>query len=244
MFDIKSGVIAFGLLAAVVTGSAFAQQQQASGMPSQGKSQLSNPVEQYLFGQQLYDYGKANSDVLSIIAAAGIVAKSTPRNVASPNPSGDGGASGAVTKPVANLPTLEDMLATAKALAGQNKMLLAIIDDLASGASRGFIPADGGPRQWTFDKYANWGPFHFEGDADAVVAVQAPVGLAPHIVVRDESKTVVCETSSAFKTVQDKDGHDIDIFTCVWHPIWQGQFDVQVSGGATKDIAYTMIMVN
>jgi hypothetical protein len=242
MFDIKSGVIAAGLFTAIITGSALAQQQQASGMLSQPKSQLSNPVEQYLFGQQLYDYGNANSDVLSIIAAAGIVAKSTPRNVASPDPSGNGGASGTVTKPVANLPTLEDMLATAKTLAGQNKMLLAIIDDLASGASRGFIPADGGAKQWTIHKYANFGPFDFEGGNFAVVAVEAAAGLAPHIVVRDELNTTVCETDTYSKTAKDKDGHDIETFECAWLPIWKGTFTIEVSGSATKDIAYDMIM--
>lgn len=244
MLDIKGGAIAIGLFAAIVTGSALAEQQQPSGKPDQLKSQLSNPVEQYLFAQQLYEYGMANSDVLSVIAAAGIVAKSTPRNVASPYPSGNGDASGAVMKPVANLPTLEDMLATAKALAGQNKMLLALIDDVASGSSKGFIPADSGLKKWTFSKYARWGPFSFEGGDVAIVAVQALAGLAPQIIVRDELGTIVCKTDSALEKIKDKDGHDVETFTCAWLPLWKGTFNVEVSGTATKDIAYTMIMVH
>jgi hypothetical protein len=234
MFQTKREFLVASLLAAIA-GPAVAQQPTPPSIDVLPSSQQLGPAESYFFAQRLYSFGVANSDVLSAIAAAGILAKVQPSDVPSPNPSTALGP-GADTVSVAKLASLDDMLATARKLAGQNRTLLALIADVVSGVGRGVT---GGAKRWTDNVQPGkaWSyTYQFDGDRPAEIKVVTAPGLPLVILIRDEMGNEICRAEQA-ETIKNE-GRAVQVFSCDWQPIWTGKFDIVVNNSFTRVAEY------
>jgi hypothetical protein len=239
MVQVRTGALAAAVLAAaVVVLPATAQQQKSSGPnAAQGAVPL-GPTGQYMLAQQLYGYGKANNDVLAVIAAADILSKVPPRETTRPKTSDGGGAQGGEGVSVGDLPGVTEVLATARQLAGKNKPLLAMIDDLSAAGSRGRVQGPG--KEFTSVNAGSKDTFsiEFKGHEKAEVAIAMPEGAGLRLVVNDENDREICSTRNAASIEKGISG-----LYCGWTPAWTGPFKVWVVNGGRSSVKY-LIMTN
>ncbi len=238
MVQVRTCGLAAALLAAAVVLAPARAQQKASG-PNEAQDTVPlGPTGQYMLAQQLYGYGKANKDVLAVIAAAEMLSKVPPREASWPKTSQGGAGPGGPGVSVGELPGVTEVLATARQLAGQSKPLLATIDDLSTAGSRGRLQGpgkeiasiDGGSKD-TFS-------IDFKGHEKAEIAIAMPDGAGLRLVVNDENDREICSTRNATPIEKGISG-----LYCGWTPAWTGPFKVWVVNGGRDSVKY-MILTN
>ena len=193
MVQVRTGALAAAVLAAaVVVLPATAQQQKSSGPNAAQDTVPLGPTGQYMLAQQLYGYGKANNDVLAVIAAADILSKVPPRDTTRQKTSDGGGAQGGAGVSVGDLPGVTEVLATARQLAGQNEPLLAMIDDLSAAGSRGRLPQPGQSKATVAAGGKDSYSIEFAGHEKAEVTIFVRDGAGLRLVVNDENDREIC----------------------------------------------------
>lgn len=223
-----SALVAFG----TVSAPALAQDRTGTNV---GPSDTDGPgpVEQLALAQDLYDYGVASEDALSVLAAARIVASIDVTDAdRAPTESGD----------AAGLDTTEDgegvdgpadaatMLATARALAGEDATLIGLIDDAEAEGSRGRI---GGPSRTLSrlpaGRYDTW-TIPFYGGSYAEIAIIGDGDSDLDAIVADENGNTICIDTS----YSDK-------LRCSFTPRWDGYFTVLVTNvGRVRNSYYLL----
>jgi hypothetical protein len=188
-------------------------------------------VGQYLRAQELYAYGRESGQVLVVIAAASLIANITVRDVA--RKSLQQGESSAFAPPISgDFASASEMLASARSMAGQNRLLLALIEDVATGAGKGRLP-DIAKEQATVAATAiDVFPIVFKAGEPAEVEVLLD---GPHPVtlrVLDEYDRETC--------LETKPRADMGRFrlSCRWQPTWTGPFRAIVSNQGAAPVTY------
>ena len=166
---------------------------------------------------ELSKYGYANKDALSLIQAARISKKAGFVRVDCPKAETGGkqetsaaGKQGEITLDPAKL------LADAKTFAGDDGVLLAIIDDV-NGNVRG---AEGGPKYADSRVLANDYDIYnitFRGGESAIVTVIGDGDTDLDLYVYDNNGNLV-----------DSDTDYSDNCVCVWRPRWTGKFRIKI----------------
>lgn len=187
------------------------------------------PVATMDMAQNLYTLGLADKDALTVLTAAKLAnsvdVKDVERKVDS---TGDevAGQEDGVDAPVG----VEAMLASAKDLAGEDEVLLAMIEDVAAAGSRGRIggasrtlsrlPA-GRTDTWEVPFYGNsYAELAVIGDGDANLDV----------LVTDENGNTICYDVSWS-----------DKIYCDFVPAWNGYFYVTVQNNGNRRNSYYLM---
>ena len=211
---------------------AFAQDRTGTNVaPSEAEGP--GPVEQLALAQDLYAYGMAAEDALSVLAAARIVA-SVDVTDAERMPEESGVAEGLDTteegEGVDAPADVATMLATARTLAGEDATILGLIEDAEAEGSRGRI---GGPSRTLsrlpagrFDRWT----IPFYGGRYAEIAIIGDGDADLDAIVADENGNTICIDTS----YSDK-------LRCSFTPRWDGYFTVIVSNvGRVRNSYYLL----
>lgn len=165
---------------------------------------------------ELSKQGYANHDALSLIQAArlskqgGFTLKQETKTSADGNESSSEGKAGQVSLDPKKL------LADAQAMAGDDALLLALIDDVNSNV-RGAV---GGPEYSDTYVKANGTDVYnirFRGGEPAVVTVVGDGDTDLDLYIYDENGNLI-----------DKDIDYTDVCVCSWTPSWTGTFQIKV----------------
>lgn len=165
---------------------------------------------------ELSKYGYANNDALSLIQAArlskqyGFTLEEKEKTQEGENAVEEGQKSGQVSLDAVKL------LADAKVLAGDDGVLLALIDDVNSNV-RGAV---GGPK-YALSRVSAGGTdiyhFSFRAGEPAIVTVSGDGDTDLDLYVFDNDGNLV-----------DSDTDYSDDCLCVWTPLWTGQFTIRI----------------
>jgi hypothetical protein len=174
-------------------------------------------AEQLYMAHQLYLTGVRTEDALLVIAAARIVAANPTKSGTGPQPSTEGGAAEVATSNDP-LPDLAAMIATARTLAGDNRQLGALIDDVQNRPARGVIT---GPVTSVVYRLgpASHNRFveRFRGGEVGIVVLEGDGSGFLNLIVRDEHGNLICR-STVYGDQQ----------RCSFVPRWTGPFQIYV----------------
>lgn len=191
------------------------------------------PVELLVTARDLYAIALADRDPVLAIAAAKLAAQSegaegglpeaATEPVAADAPAGAEGADRAVA------PGLEDMLAAARDLAGEDAALIAMIDAIGSGATRG--PVGGSKYSVTTVRARSIDRFRVEFRAGerATVAIDGGGDGDLDLAIFDESGNEICVRAGR-----------TDREACSWTPRWTGIFTIAVVNQDRFDNRYRL----
>jgi hypothetical protein len=228
----KRMALALTTSALVALSGAAASEEDRSGA-NRGKTEAeAGPLAALAMAQELYAWGMANDDALSVLAAARIMASvdvadaeraptTAPIEGATAAETGEGGD---------GPPDAAAMFAAARALAGEDAALLAMIDDAEAEGTRGRI---GGPSR-TLSRlpagyYDIWEiPFYGGKYAEIWVAGDGDADL--DLVVTDENGNVICYDVSTS-----------DNILCSFTPAWDGYFYVRVDNVGRVRNSYYLV---
>lgn len=202
--------------------------QQSNGVPS-------NAIEKYLFAHQLYAYGNANKDILSVLCAVGILSKVPVRPGSwTIKSEGTPQSNGKVLK-VSPAPSLDQMIATAREMVGQNKVLLSLLDDIVASGSKGASPGAQTQKSTINAESEAYFDISFNPAGRATVLLTFPSGVDADLAVKDEFGTDICSESKASLS---PDGQQS--LRCDWVPAWKGTFRVYVENKSKSGFEYTV----
>jgi len=220
---------------ALVALSPLAMAQDKSGEnQSATLDGATGPVATVALAQNLYAYGVANGDALSVVAAARLMstieigeaersAETKATEGAQVTADDEGGEDAAP-------PDLEAMLATARELSGDDATLLGLIEDIEAAGARGRI---GGPSRTPSRLRAGhtdvW-TIPFYGGSLAEVAIVGDGDADLDVIITDENGNTICYDNSYSDKVY-----------CSWTPRWNGPFYVTVMNvGAMRNSYYIL----
>jgi len=211
-------VIAATTALVAISHAALAQDMSGTNA-SDAAPASSGPVAQLAMAQQLFAYGVANGDALSVLTAARITGSIDTKDVArevetTANENAgttDGGAG--TDSPV----TAAAMLATAKDLAGDNDAILGLVSDAETEGSRGRIGGASKTLSRLNGGYTDVFTVPFYGDSLAEIAIVGDGDSNLDVVVTDENGNTICLDRSYSDQVY-----------CSFVPAWSGNFHIGV----------------
>ena len=221
-----TALVAFAALSA----PALAQDQTGTNV-AKDAAQADGPVSQLAMAQQLYDYGIAAEDALSVLAAARIVAAIDVTDAdRAPEESGEATATAEEGEGVDAPADAATMLATARALAGGDATILGLIEDAEAEGSRGRI---GGPSRTLSrlpaGRYDRW-TIPFYGGRYAEIAIIGDGDADLDAIIADENGNTICIDTSYS-----------DNLRCSFTPRWDGYFTVIVTNvGRVRNSYYLL----
>jgi hypothetical protein len=189
-------------------------------------AQTVEPIHELTLAQQLAIYGVENQDAMSLIVAAQIMDKYLlsdsdvqPREATGAAPEG--------VAPV--IASVTDILAAARELAGDRQDLIALIDDVEAGGSRGSVYGEG-----SYEDYI--GPYAsvaydegFFGEEQAIVTLNGWDDTDLDLYVYDEYGNLICEGASYTSSEY-----------CEWTPRWTGNFTIVVYNNGGIENSYSL----
>ena len=166
---------------------------------------------------QLADYGVANRDAVALVEAARIRARLGGQEATREKTTeGEAGLDG-VKSDDAGPDTVGTLLATARSLAGESEIVLALIEEVEAMGTKG---VRGGPvyhqdrvRARMIDVYS----VTFRGGELAELAVSGDGDTDLDLYIYDENGNSIC-----------RDRGSTDQAYCSWRPRWTGEFKVKV----------------
>ena len=222
------------LIVAIVLSSAGAQTQPSS--PNRVNRPLSTgALSQFLLAQQVYSYGTSRQNVLAIIAAASIVGNLALREVHRKEQPDDKRTAPSARTVTEKFASRADMLAAARLLAGQNRVLLGLIEDTAAEASKGRLPELASEHAKVAATSPDVYPIVFKANDPAEIDVVLDQRYPLSLIVVDEYDRSVCEVSNP----DPADGRFI--LSCRWIPAWTGPFRVTISNHGQAPVSYLML---
>lgn len=226
--------LSLALAASALTAFAAPALAEAGNAPNIDSTKAGAPgaVAQFALALELYAYGLANKDALSVLSAARIAGKVDAKDadreketaaIAGATPSDDTGGADAPADATA-------MLAAAKDLAGGDAALLGLISDAETEGSRGRI----GGASKTLSRlkagyYDTW-KIRFYGGELAEIAIVGDGDADLDAVVTDEYGNVACRDTSTS-----------DKLYCSFTPVRNGTFYVKVSNEGRVRNSYYLL---
>jgi len=207
-----------------LSGLAFAETNATEDKPL--GAELGQPIHELTLAQQLAIYGVENQDAMSLIVAAQIMDRYLLED-SDVQPREDRGEAPEGTAPI--IASVDDILAAARDLAGDRQDLLAMIEDVEAGGSRGSVYGEGSYEDWigAYDAIAY--DEGFFGNEQAIVTLNGWNDTDLDLIVYDEYGNVVCESASYSSTEY-----------CEWTPRWTGQFTVIVINNGGLENSYSL----
>lgn len=202
---------------ALTTTVAFAKEDGpnlSDAKPSESSASV-QAVQTIATAHNLIDHGDANRDALSLVVAARLLkgAGSRPGDAQREAQDDDGEA----TKAGDDRLAVSAVLARARTYAGERQDIVALIDDVAEGGTRGAIT---GPSRWTeivrtrnTDRYR----INFRAGETAAVAISGDGDSDLDLYIYDQSGNLIC-----------KDIATTDDAYCSWTPRWTGEFIIDI----------------
>lgn len=188
-------------------------------------AQSVEPIHELTLAQQLAIYGVENQDAMSLIVAAQIMDKYLLSDSDLQARETQGGAAG--ENPV--ITSSADMLAAARDLAGERQDLIAMIEDVEAGGSRGSVYGEG-----SYEDYI--GPYAsmaydegFFGSERAIVTLNGWDDTDLDLYVYDEYGNLICEGASYTSSEY-----------CEWTPRWTGNFTIVVYNNGGIENSYSL----
>ncbi|EFL89316.1 hypothetical protein [Ahrensia sp. R2A130] len=221
MTKLKSTFFATAAIVAVSVATptlSFAQDQtglnqvQTGKMVDTGQNAISTAYD-------LYAYGTENNDALAVIAAAKIIA-TTPvsdSEIEVEEKVEDGADTTEEADKTTAPTTLEDMLATASKLAGDNETYKGLIEDVKAEQPRGRLRGPGRLVKGLLAGRTHIIRDTFEGGSLAQVTLIGDGDTNLDMVVLDQNGNTVC-----------KDRSYSDKLRCSWYPRWTGTFSIGI----------------
>ncbi len=226
--------LALATSALVVLGSAATAEEDRSGTNfGQVAEGAGGAVATLAMAQDLYAWGIANDDALSVLAAARIMASidvSDADRTPTTAPIEGAETAEAAAEGADAPPDAAAMFAAARALAGDDAELLAMIDDAEAEGSRGRV---GGPSR-TLSRlragyYDIW-EIAFYGGRPAEIWIAGDGDANLDVVVTDENGNIICFDVSPS-----------DNILCSFQPIWTGNFYVRVDNMGRVRNSYYLV---
>lgn len=213
---------------ATLAAPVFAQDKSGTNLDAAGEG-TRGATAQLALAYDLYDIGMANSDALTVLTAARLAASVGTSDVEREKETE--GEALADEGAVAEAPIdVAGMLASARALAGEDEVLAGLIDDAEAEGTRGRIggasrtlsrlPA-GQTDRWRI-------PFY--GRSLAEVAIVGDGDAPLHALITDENGNTICYDVSRS-----------DKLYCNWVPAWNGNFFVVVENVGRKRNSYYIL---
>jgi hypothetical protein len=185
-------------------------------------------VQQLVLAHQLYAYGVKDEDPMLVIAAARLMSQISTKDVKSesensPEP-GDGAKKSAAKSSSgdekASPPNLKAMIAKGRELAGDQKALQAMLDDVEGTKSKATTSGGGRSHKYlpprTRAKYFG-GRLTYRGGQRAEVGVAGNGATNLDLYVYDQNGNLICKSTRGW-----------DREFCAWYPRWTGPFKVHV----------------
>ena len=225
-------ILGSAALAVCLTGPAGAEDRSgmnlAEGSPAANEA-APGGVAQFALAQDLHALGLQLSDALMVLTAARIAAGVSLTDVTRERQ----GEAAPIQNASPAEPVLSDsaqMLADARALAGEDELLLSLADDVEAEGARGRI---GGASRETVRLAAGasdvW-KVPFYGEAQAEIGVSGGGDTAFSVVVEDENgNRIWCPAGMRVS------------FYCDFTPRWNGFFLVTVSNTGAADSSYMLL---
>lgn len=189
-------------------------------------AQAVEPIHELTLAQQLAIYGVENQDAMSLIVAAQIMDKYLLSDSDLQARDNQGEAPDGTAPLIAST---DDMLAAARDLAGERQDLLAMIEDVEAGGSRGSVYGEG-----SYEDYI--GPYDsiaydesFFGSERAIVTLNGWNDTDLDLFVYDEYGNLICQGDSYTSSEY-----------CEWTPRWTGNFTVVVYNNGGIENAYSL----
>jgi hypothetical protein len=215
------------LIACVVAGPLRAEDRSGVNLVEGGASRAGG-VAQFALAQDLYAMGTRLSDALLVLAAARIASGVVLTDVTRDRQTG-----GAAPPVAADLPAPPDaarMLAHARELAGEDELILSLIDDVEAEGARGRIGGASREAAMVAAGSSDVWKVPFYGEVPAEIGVSGNGSVPLSIVVEDENgNRIWCPDGSRTS------------FYCDFTPRWNGFFNVTVSNAGGADGAYVLL---
>lgn len=208
---------------------AFAQDAPKGPNVVSSETGTKGPIATLEMAQDLYTLGMASKDALTVLTAAklanSVEVKDVERKIETKGDEVAGQEDG-VDAPVG----VDAMLASAKDLAGEDEVMLAMIEDVAAAGSRGRV---GGASQTLSRLPAGrtdtW-EVPFYGNSYAELAVIGDGDANLDVLVTDENGNTICYDVSWSDKVY-----------CDFVPSWNGYFYVTVQNNGSKRNSYYLM---
>jgi len=219
----------FGTAVIALAAAAPLRAEDRSGvnLAEAGPAQPGGGVAQFALAQDLYVMGMRLSDALMVLTAARIasgvvltdvtrerqseVAAVTPADVQAP-------------------PDVARMLADARELAGEDELILSLIDDVEAEGGRGRIGGASREAAVVAAGASDVWKVPFYGEVPAEIGVSGTGTVPLSIVVEDENgNRIWCPAGTRTS------------FYCDFTPRWNGFFNVTVSNAGGADGAYMLL---
>lgn len=215
------------VIALAVAGPLRAEDRSGINLVEGGAAQSGGGVAQYALAQDLYAMGMQLSDALMVLTAAriasGVVLTDVTRDRQSAAPA---------TEP-SDIPAPPDaarMLADARDLAGEDELILSLIDDVEAEGSRGRIGGASREAAVVAAGASDVWKVPFYGEVPAEIGVSGNGAVPLSIVVEDENgNRIWCPAGTRTS------------FYCDFTPRWNGFFNVTVSNAGEADGAYLLL---
>ncbi len=217
MTDARRLTVGFATALAMTTGLAGASFADAIVNATDDKplgAEAMEGIHELTLAQQLAIYGVENDDAMSLIVAASIM----DRYLLSDSEVQAREVNGEPTDVPMVISSVDDMLLAARDLAGDRQDLIALIEDVEAGGSRGSMYGEGAYEDWI-------GPFGtaaydeaFYGGDRAIVVLNGWDDTDLDLYVYDEYGNLICESISYTSSEY-----------CEWTPRWAGSFTIMVS---------------
>lgn len=221
-----------GLTLAIGLAATPASAEEGLNSDPQSSADTRTPVEQLSLAHQLYAYGVEDEDPMLVIAAARLAAAVPTQEVKLdgteiPEPDDDTKAdekakaeakAGKESKDPP--PDLAAMIAKGRELAGDQKALQAMLDDIEATKTKGVV---GGPKQaWKRIRPRTRVRYYgrtttYRGGRRATVSVAGNGATNLDLYVYDENGNLVCKSTRGW-----------DREFCAWSPRWTGPFKIYV----------------
>ncbi|MBO9717194.1 MAG: hypothetical protein J7507_10380 [Pseudoxanthomonas sp.] len=192
------------------------------------ESESSRAVRQLHLADELADYGQEARNPMALIVAAEMIAQAGAHDVQQAKTTGGKGTAGdKAAKPERDVAAL---LGEARALAGQNAGLLAAIDRVAAGESKGRSNGPGQVSERVLSGDTDTYTISFDGGEEAAVLVVGDGDTDLDLYVYDENGNLICD-----------DTDRTDTMLCEWTPNWTGNFTVRIKNLGSVYNAYEMV---
>nr|HMN87418.1 hypothetical protein [Bauldia sp.] len=203
-----------GALAAAGQTAAFAE--EGTNVSQEETKSGDSVAKMYAMARDLVEYGRKNNDALALIVAAQM-RQSVGLTEVDRKPVTEGAAGAAEADPTPEL-TVQAILDEAKAMSGDDEMIVGLADDVLAAATKGRTVGPGYnvvtlPGNST-DSYGN---VSFDGGSYAEVYTEGSGRTNLDLYIYDENGNLVCS-----------DTDSSDIAYCGWTPRWTGGFTIKV----------------
>jgi hypothetical protein len=214
----KASSLALLVVCCVAGVAVAATEKEGPNVQANAPSAQSTPVERLADADELYAIGRSEGDAIFVIAAARLAA-SVPIQDVQRTAQETGGTESKKAKS-AGVPDLKAMIATARQLAGENRALNAMIDDVEATRPKGRLHGPGRARGSV--KAMGTAVFKgkdvvFKGGEVAEIAVMGDGDANLDLYVFDELNNEICVS----KRYADRE-------YCRWTPRWTGPFRIEV----------------